>query len=281
MASMVAAVAQLESDLLAEEENYWSLSRTPLASLLFVAPLLLVYETASWRLGADAARNGADVWLRSALDALGFGHSFLLPAMTVALLLAWHHVSCQRWRLPMSLFYGMALECLLLAVALVTLAQIQGAVLKTVGISLAPSRSTSSQLTAGTAAQSLGSVEPASAPVDSARRQSMRRLISFLGAGIYEEVLFRLMLMPLCVALLQRLGASRASSILTAVVVTSVLFALAHYVGPHGDRWQSFSFLFRVLAGGFFAWLFVERGFGVAAGAHAGYDILVGMRLIA
>jgi membrane protease YdiL (CAAX protease family) len=103
------------------------------------------------------------------------------------------------------------------------------------------------------------------------------RLVAFLGAGIYEEVLFRLMLLPCCVAALTRVGVPRAKSLVAAVIVTSLVFALAHYIGPHGDRWQSFSFLFRAVAGSFFATLFVYRGFGIAAGAHAGYDILVGL----
>ncbi len=70
---------------------------------------------------------------------------------------------------------------------------------------------------------------------------------------------------------------------MTAVVVTSLMFALAHYVGRYGEAvacsqpafW--FGFLFRLLAGLFFSILFVYRGFGIAAGAHAGYDILVGV----
>ena len=37
-----------------------------------------------------------------------------------------------------------------------------------------------------------------------------------------------------------------------------------------------FSASFRCLAGIFFATLFVYRGFGIAAGTHALYDVLVG-----
>jgi hypothetical protein len=36
--------------------------------------------------------------------------------------------------------------------------------------------------------------------------------------------------------------------------------------------------VFRFLAGALFAVVFVLRGFGIAAGAHALYDIYVGMR---
>ena len=65
------------------------------------------------------------------------------------------------------------------------------------------------------------------------------------------------------------------------VLLTSLVFAAAHYVGRYGDpvQWAArafwFGFVFRWLAGVFFSILFVCRGFGVTAGAHAGYDILV------
>ena len=60
-----------------------------------------------------------------------------------------------------------------------------------------------------------------------------------------------------------------------AVVLTSLVFSAAHYVGPHGETFEAFSFAFRFLAGAFFAMLFVYRGFGVAAGTHALYDVFV------
>ena len=73
-----------------EIPSYRSLSRTPLTSLVFTLPLVLAYEGGVLMLGRGTPRNGADVWLRQALDALGFGAYFLLPALTVVGLLAWH-----------------------------------------------------------------------------------------------------------------------------------------------------------------------------------------------
>ena len=64
-----------------------------------------------------------------------------------------------------------------------------------------------------------------------------------------------------------------------ALLATSLLFSAAHYVGPAADTFSLFSFTFRLLAGLFFAVLFVIRGFGVTAGCHAAYDVLVGVLL--
>ena len=68
-----------------------------MASLLFAGPLLVIYETGLICLGPNAMRNGADAWLRQTLDLLGFNAYFLLPALTVGILLGWHHVLRQPW----------------------------------------------------------------------------------------------------------------------------------------------------------------------------------------
>ena len=98
----------------------------------------------------------------------------------------------------------------------------------------------------------------------------------YFGAGVYEELLFRLMLLPLAMAAVGLAIASRSIKIAAALIITSVLFAAAHYLGPYGDHFDVASFSFRALAGIFFAVLFIFRGFGIAAGTHALYDMLVG-----
>lgn len=226
-------------------DTYWALSRTPLTSLAFTLPLVLAYEGGVLVLGRGSPRNGADVWLRQLLDALGFGGYFLLPLLTIVGLLAWHHVEHDRWRFSPAVLVGMCLECLILAAVLVGLARLQ-------------SRLWPLDVGAGAAALAA-------------------RFIGFCGAGLYEEVLFRLLLLPAVGWVIARLGATPLAAAAWAVGITSVLFAAAHYVGPLGDTFDLHSFVFRGLAGGFFATLFLVRGFGIAAGTHAAYDMIVGL----
>jgi len=101
--------------------------------------------------------------------------------------------------------------------------------------------------------------------------------VSFLGAGIYEELLFRLILLSSVAWALKRAGVKPRASIVTAVVLVSLLFSAAHHVGPQGYPFNSFGFLFRTVAGVFFSILFICRGYGIAAGSHAGYNLLVGL----
>jgi membrane protease YdiL (CAAX protease family) len=107
------------------------------------------------------------------------------------------------------------------------------------------------------------------------------RVIGFFGAGIYEELLFRLFLLSSLVGVLQMAGESPRASWIGAIAISSVLFSGAHFhvVTPGGDPFTWFSFLFRALAGAFFCLLFVFRGFGITVGTHALYDIFVGVLL--
>jgi membrane protease YdiL (CAAX protease family) len=240
---------------------YWQQSRRPLTCLAFVAPLLLLYEGGVLFLGAQAVRNGADVWLRQLLDLLGFGQYFLLPVLTVGILLGWHHAARQPWRIVPGVLYAMFAECLLLALALLVIARLQGAFLSM----FLPAQSD----------------WPVAASIISDTLGTAGRLVSFFGAGIYEEVLFRLMLLPLAAWVLRWAGCNSRQALVGAVVLTSLLFSAAHYIGPHGQPLDASTFLFRFVAGAFFAALFVYRGFGIAAGSHAFYDILVGLCLAA
>ncbi len=103
------------------------------------------------------------------------------------------------------------------------------------------------------------------------------RVISYLGAGVYEEVLFRLCLVPVSYGLLRAFLIPRRPAILLSVLSTSILFSAAHYLGPAADQLTLFSFVFRALAGVYFALLFVTRGFGITVGSHAAYDLIVGI----
>ncbi len=229
-------------------EAYWVQSRRPLASLVLIAPLLVVYETGVLVFGAAQVRNGADVWLRQWLELLGFGQYFLLPMLTVCALLAWHYLTREPWHLSRGLISAMAIECIALAVCLRLILHVQGMLF----------------------AQWAG-------PVPLSLTATTARAVGFLGAGIYEELLFRLLLLAPMAWGLRRLGVKPLLSSATAVVVTSLLFSVAHHVGPGAYPLNGFDFVFRFLAGVFFSILFLYRGFGIAAGAHAGYDILVGV----
>ena len=231
--------------------NYLVESRRPLTSLAFLAVPLLVYELGVLTLGPAAVQNGVDAWLRGWLRHLGFGQYFLLPGLTVSGLLAWHHTTGEKWWVSWGVAWGMLVECTLLAAVLFVIGYLQ--------ISLFDQMI------------SPGAIRGA---ISREFKEWLGNLIGYLGAGIYEEVLFRLILLALCSALIGMIGATERWKTIGAVAVTSVAFSAAHLFA---ESFQLRDFLFRIVAGVFFAVLFLRRGFGIAAGTHAGFDIFVGL----
>ena len=94
-----------------------------------------------------------------------------------------------------------------------------------------------------------------------------------LGAGLYEELFFRVVLVTGLSTLCRvAFGMGRGGSSIVAVVVSAVLFSLFHYIPPYGDPFQIASFTFRLLSGIVFSALYATRGFGITAWTHALYD---------
>jgi len=102
------------------------------------------------------------------------------------------------------------------------------------------------------------------------------RFVMSLGAGVWEETIFRLGIMTGVAVLLERvLGLGRWVAVTVALLVSSVLFSAMHHIPPYGDPLQLGVFVFRVLAGCFFGLVYWFRGFAVAVYTHALYDIYV------
>ncbi|MCA9654031.1 MAG: CPBP family intramembrane metalloprotease [Myxococcales bacterium] len=94
------------------------------------------------------------------------------------------------------------------------------------------------------------------------------------GAGFHEELIFRVILMGGLAWLLTGLTGPRRAWVL-ALVLSSLLFSLAHHLGPVGEPFAFAPFVYRTLAGAFFATVYQVRGFAVAAWTHAIYDVYV------
>jgi hypothetical protein len=102
------------------------------------------------------------------------------------------------------------------------------------------------------------------------------RVVMSLGAGVYEETVFRLGLMAGLTVLLERgVGMRRWIAALVGLGISSVLFSAMHHIPPYGDPFTMGVFTFRVLAGACFGLLFWFRGFAVAVYTHALYDLYV------
>ena len=102
------------------------------------------------------------------------------------------------------------------------------------------------------------------------------RVVMSLGAGVYEELVFRLGLLNALRYTFAKLFSQREMlTALAAFLISSLLFSAVHYIPPYGDTLALDSFTFRFLAGIVFALIYRFRGLAVAVYTHAFYDIFV------
>ena len=225
------------------------------------APLLIAYEVGVLSLGGEQSlslRNGADVWLRDGFATLGLTHPIVAPLFVVLLLTVWF--LRERDTIPEdapNLCLGMAIESVGGALVLWSLSRLYSPLLDQLGLAL--------------------SIPPADPPP--LNTAVVGQVVTYVGAGIYEEVVFRLALFGLLRAVLTTAQIPPRTAVALAAIAAAVLFAAAHHIGAHGEPVDGFNFLFRVLAGLYFTALYQFRGFGIAVGAHACYDVLVGIHM--
>lgn len=233
--------------------SYWQASRAPRYSLVFALPLLAFYQLLAVLLatGPHSIRNGADVILQGLFVAAAGAWGPLLFMLCVIGVGAWIVARDMRThgsRLKARVFWGMLAESIVLALAFGLV--VGGITSRVVGplqtLTLAPAQ----QLDWWT------------------------RVMVSLGAGIYEELLFRVLLVGLLAAAARHLlGWRPLPAGAVATVLGAVIFSAFHYIGPYGDRPQLYSFVFRAIAGLFFSALYLLRGFGITAWTHALYDV--------
>lgn len=236
----------------ARPSRYGAASKGPDAALAVALPLLIVYEFGVAALGGDAAvRNGLDAWIASGLTRLA---PLAWPPWTASGILAlgllgWRLVDRRGAEFPIRWAWGIVGEGLLFGSALAALGTIAepesltGLGRRLVGLQVGPSA----------------------------------EAVASLGAGVFEEAVFRLLAIPILITLSRRLATPKPAAVLLAIAASSLAFSAAHHVGESPGAFDPDVFLYRTAAGVYFGALFLARGFGVAAAAHVSYDLIVGV----
>lgn len=241
--------------------GYWQRSQRPLSALIFLLPLILLYDLGVLRYATSESFT-ADIYARSLLRGFfrWFGVTgFYLPGfIVIAVLLAWHLAKRDPFRVEPRLYGLMWAESLLLSLPLFVLAMAMFRQPVTNWCLLA----------AGVDAGGSGA-DPGALEIS-----WQAKLVFSIGAGIYEELLFRLIAIALIHLVLVDIMALPATvGAAGAIGVSAVSFALYHFSPANPFEWMKFSFY--TLAGVYLAAVYVLRGFGIVAGTHALYDVLV------
>jgi len=246
----------------ARATRYWQASRAPRHSLLLALPLLVLYELLAFLLSRaelSQVRNGADVLLKSVFVAVGGRYgltAFSAVLLLTGAILVWRDRRA-RGRIEPRLLPLMLGEAAGYAVLL-------GAV--------------ASALTSLLLHGRLASLWPQGAEAGFAGFNLPTQLMISLGAGLYEELLFRVLLVAGLALLARRgFGWRPLPAGAFAAGVGALIFSLFHYIGPLGDTFTLGSFTFRAVAGLLFSILYLLRGFGITAWAHALYDVFLAL----
>jgi hypothetical protein len=229
-------------------------------AILFLLPILAAYEFAALSSEGAGVRNSADLWMRSVLSILGLHQTLALPIALLALLWAWHWWGGHPFRCRTTTYAGVVAESACIAGLLVL-----------VGNALC--------------------LNVTNTPSSSSLWHS---IASYFGAGVYEEVFFRLLVLPVSFHLLRRCRVPVKHAWGIAIGANALLFATAHYLCPSTETFclddlaaaaarvmhnpaEWFGWVFRFVAGIAFCLLFLYRGLAVAVGSHVCYDVLVGV----
>ncbi len=103
-------------------------------------------------------------------------------------------------------------------------------------------------------------------------------IVMSLGAGFYEEILFRVGLFGGGALLLKFIfgkGLLGLPWLFGWGLICSIIFSGWHYVGALGDPFDWQSFIFRTSCGAMLTLIFAIRGFAPAVWTHALYDISI------
>ncbi len=96
-----------------------------------------------------------------------------------------------------------------------------------------------------------------------------------LGAGVYEEILFRAFLLSALLYIANKIPGEKHVNKIAAVLISALIFSAAHYIGAGAYEFLWSTFIIRTLGGLLLGFVFMLRGLGPAVYTHAIYDVLV------
>jgi membrane protease YdiL (CAAX protease family) len=227
-------------------KGYRKETRKPIYSAALILPFLCIYHFGTLALNTTSI-NGADALIIRILSMLSVHSMFSSALVLLFAFTIWQLRTRASWKINFRMLFFTLLESICFALFLMV---------------------------------SFGWISNHAIMATVAKAKGFTSLVLYCGAGIYEELLFRGLLLGLLIALFSKgFHLKRARAAVTASILGALIFAAFHYIGASSDAFSVWSFVQRFTAGLYFSVLFVTRGFGVTAASHAIYDILVGLIL--
>lgn len=241
--------------------GYFHWSTRPLHVLIFLLPLVLFYEVGSVLYLANPDAGAIETirayrLLSGFFTLFGVSGLYLPGILLIVVLLLWHVLSGDKWTLRPSVLGWMLIEAMLWTMPLLVFGQMVFSAFESSG--RAPSMVALAE----------------AGPLTRLGKPGLATVA--IGAGLYEELLFRMVAIALVhLVACDLLKLRETPGRVLAVVISAVVFALYHDVLTRAgtpDLPRMATYLF---AGLYFGTLYVMRGFGVVAAVHAVYDLTV------
>ena len=231
--------------------SYLLKSRTSFYSFLFTLPLFFLYEVNILFLSWDdilVVRNGADFLMRNILESFdiyglyGLGLVFFLGLLVTYIFFIKED---QKQEVNVNFLFIMLAESMLWSVVLYFLLfKFMVFLMNPVGKTI------------------------------------LQQVTLAIGAGIYEEFLFRVLLIAGLSGILGFVFMwDKTFKNIIAVVLSGGIFSAFHFMGEYGDFFSMELFLIRFFAGLILGVLYMYRGFGITAYTHSIYDLIVLIRM--
>tara|TARA_Y100001978_G_scaffold18499_1_gene14193 strand:- start:20 stop:727 length:708 start_codon:yes stop_codon:yes gene_type:complete len=231
--------------------SYLLKSKTSFYSFLFTLPLFFLYEINILFLSWDdilVVRNGADFLMRNILESFGiYGLYGLGLVFFLGLLITYIFFikEDQQQEVNVNFLFIMLAESMLWSVVLYFL------LFKFMVLLMNPVGKT-----------------------------ILQQVTLAIGAGIYEEFLFRVLLIAGLSGILGFVFMwDKTFKNIIAVVLSGGIFSAFHFMGEYGDFFSMELFLIRFFAGLILGVLYMYRGFGITAYTHSIYDLIVLIRM--
>ena len=227
--------------------SYFLQTRSSFYSFLFTIPLFFIYEVGIFFLSKDdilVVRNGADFLMRSILESFGiFGLYGLGAIFLIGFIITYIYFFNDKSNksIRADYLFIMIFESVCWALILYFLLS------KFMLVLMNPIGKTITQ-----------------------------QVTLAVGAGIYEEFLFRVMLISGLTGIIGFVFLwSEKVRKAAALIIAAGIFSAFHFVGDYGDFFSMELFLLRFFAGIVLGVLYIARGFGITAYAHSIYDLIV------
>jgi len=268
-------------------DSYLERTSRPIYAIIFLLPFIVFYEFGVIFIKTNVLNQSsvlvtAFAWLQQVLKYIGFAGKIAWiapPLVVVIILISMQFTSRKSWRFYPGDIFPMAIESILLAVPLIVFSLFLNS----------PPKYQNQMDNINNAAVYVQheSITDCAATINQDTNNNTENqpllpsIITGIGAGIYEELIFRLILICVLMLLFQDvLRFEHKTAIILSVLISAAMFSAHHHIdfingqlNPK-DTFSLTKFGFRVIAGIYFAILFTIRGFGITAGTHSFYDII-------